>query len=239
MNPSELPSLLDASQPLPGLAPDPEAELGLSDVTGGALARPGARTAGESTGDRIAKRNPRLYAMAARMLVEGCSDQAVSRVTDLRPESVAAIRRREWGALTSRQFGRLQGRSLRLAVSRAVEEIHARLADPERCAEMTARDLAYLLDRMGHYERILAGEPTEIAAQVRSEGTDEAIRALLANVSVREVTPDVCAAPYAIHSPVGNDDSCEGPDLACTDEDGTDQDQADGRTDGRTRDGAE
>lgn len=175
--PADLPVIAEqsarASMPmLPGLDDiTPEQEAGI------VAARD---TLGDYSGARIAERQPRLYALVAGMIAEGLRDAGISRVTGLSRATVSSIRRREMDSMPTRAYMAAQARNLRLAATLATDELRERLEDPARAAEMSARDLAYSIQILQAHAQLLAGEPTERVAELRSAGADASLRALLA-----------------------------------------------------------
>jgi AraC-like DNA-binding protein len=160
-------------------------------------------TLGVYSGVRLFERQPRLYALVARMLARAYSDREIAEVVGVSSKLVAAVRRREVDSMPTKAYNRAQARNARLAAMMVIDEVRRRLDDPDEVARMSGRDLAQLAQVSQNIAQLLAGEPTERILSVQAEGASSGLRALLSGRVIE-------GEASAIHSRGNSEPSREG-----------------------------
>lgn len=181
-------SLLDKAPALPGMELSAEQAHGLPATVD---------TLGQYSGARFFSESPGLYGIVAALIKEGLSDAAISRAIHCHEHTSAAIRRRESQSLSGAEYSRVQVARLRSCAMQSADRIAERLADDEAVKDIPVKDLAQVLDKVSHHERLISGEPTEIIKACLSVGVDPALRSLLSLREVDEINIDA----EVIHSP--------------------------------------
>jgi hypothetical protein len=117
---------------------------------------------GEFTGERLAERRPRIYALVCKMIAERLSTRSIARACGVSPNTVEACRRRE-GASVDALKEEL------LAIVRSGARLCAERVQ-ELAPEMDARDASVAFGILTEKLLLLSGEATVII------GSDERVK---------------------------------------------------------------
>lgn len=169
---SALPSLLDRSPSLPGLALEDVTPDEVAQGTGAAV-----HPCGEFSAARFAALYPDRYATIARALAEGFSLEAAARVFHIHERTAAAIREREGRSMSAEAYRGIQARHARAVVLAATDEVARRLREDP--GAVSARDLVAVVRELHNVERALEGAPSTIAGVIRADGASAALAELI------------------------------------------------------------
>jgi len=121
------------------------------------------------TGQRLAKGDPEKYMRIVKLRTCGMTVREVAAIEKVSPQTVTAIMRVEAASRTADEYRGEMAADLAVAAKMSVEALLELLADEERRAALSGRDLAFMLEKLTEKRELLTGGATHRNEPVKSE----------------------------------------------------------------------